>query len=95
MALLDGVGTTDHITHKLPRQIELAPDRARRVEYSSVALRQTLSIPVVAAADDGGHGNVPRRTLAQHRCIPRQHPRIAQFQMTEPVDFMSVRTGII
>ncbi len=59
-ALLDGEPSTRRIEHttlinKLPRHVELAPDRARRVEYRRVALRETAPIPVVAAADDGGH----------------------------------------
>ena len=44
---------THHITHNLTH-VELAPDGPRRVEYRRVAPRQTLSIPVVAAADDRG-----------------------------------------
>ena len=55
IALLDGVGTNYHITHKLPRHVELAPDRARRVEYRSVALRETAPIPIVASTNNGRH----------------------------------------
>ena len=64
ISLFEGVGTTHHITHKLPRHVDLAPDRARRVEDRSVAPRQTTSIPIVAAADDGRHGNVPSGAFA-------------------------------
>ena len=45
---------THHITHNLTH-VELAPDGPRRVEYRSVALRETTSIPIVAATDDRRH----------------------------------------
>ena len=45
---------TNHITHNLTH-VELAPDRARRVEYRRVALRETAPIPIVAAANHRRH----------------------------------------